>query len=176
MLDTLYDKNGEIKEKTGQDWADMASFISDQVLPNIGEAVTRANLEMEDQATELKDAMVGSNGALTKIGSGADDVKDSMDRAADATRILANATDDLFTALGADNGKLQEALDKLAQYEQQLQNTQKTTSGLASQLRKANQTIAAKNAEALQYKTTLDVMTGAKSFKKGDTVTLKKGT
>jgi hypothetical protein len=155
---------------------DMASLIADQVLPNIENAVTKANLEMENQAIELKDSMTGPNGALTKIGSGADDVADSMDKAAESTRDLATATSQLFTSLGADDAELDKALKKLAEYEAQLRQTQQTTSNLSTQLTTANKTIAAKNAEALNYKTILDYKSGAKKFKKGDTVTLKKGT
>lgn len=156
MLDTLYDKNGEIKDKTGQDWMDLANLIQNQVLPKITEAVTKADLELEDQAISLKDSMVGPSGALTKIGSGADDVANSMDRAAESTRALASATEDLFTALGADDGKLQAALKKLTEYEEQLRKTQETTSSLATQLGVANEVAAAKTAEANNYKTSLD--------------------
>ena len=175
MLDTLYDKNGEIKDKTGQDWMDLASMIQDQVLPKITDAVTKADLELEDQAVSLKDSMTGPNGALTKIGSSAEDVGNSMDAAAEATRDLASATEELFTALGADDGKLQKALDKVSQYESQLQKTQSTTSSLANQLGVANQTIAAKTAESNNYRTTLDYLTGAKDFEAGQDIRLKKG-
>ena len=175
MLDTLYDKNGEVKDKTGQDWMDLASLIQDQVLPKIEDAVTKANLEMEDQAIELKDSMTGPNGTLTKIGSGAEDVANSMDMAAESTRALASATEELFTALGADDSKLKDALDKVSQYDQALQKTQSTTSSLANQLGVANKTVAAKTAEASNYRTTLDYLTGAKDFEAGQDVRIKQG-
>ena len=176
MLNTLYDENGNLKEKTGQDWMDMASLIQDQVLPQIQDAVINADLEMEDQAEDLRDSMVGPDGALTKIGSGADDVTDSMNKAAKATSDLAGATDQLFAALASENGDLQTALNKLAKYEDQLKNTQTATVGLGNQLKRANQTIASKSAEAEHYKTALDFATGAREIDDGSIVKLKKGT
>ena len=176
MLHTLYDENGKVKDKTGQDWMDMATLIQDQVLPEIEDSVTKANLEMEKHAEDLKESMTGTDGALTKIGSGASDVEDSMTKAADATNKLATATKALFAALGADKGELQAALDKLVDYEKQLHSTQQTTSQLSTQLGQANKTIAAKNAEAQNYRTILDLKSGVKDFKKGEEYTIKKGT
>ena len=176
MLHTLYDENGKVKDKTGQDWMDMATLIQDQVLPEIEDSVTKANLEMEKHAEDLKESMTGTDGALTKIGSGASDVENSMTKAADATNKLATATKALFAALGADKGELQAALDKLVDYEKQLHSTQQTTSQLSTQLGQANKTIAAKNAEAQNYRTILDLKSGVKDFKKGEEYTIKKGT
>jgi ABC-type transporter Mla subunit MlaD len=155
---------------------DMANLIQDQVLPQIQDAVINADLEMEDQAEDLRDSMVGPDGALTKIGSGADDVADSMGKAAKATSELAGATNELFDALGSNDGKLQAALDKLKEYEDQLKNTQSSTVGLSNQLRQANQTIASKTAEAEHYKTALDFSTGARKVGVGTVVKLKQGT
>lgn len=155
---------------------DMASLIQDQVLPGIEDSVNKADLEMINHADELKDSMTGPDGALTKIGSGADNIEDSMTKAASATSDLATATEELFNALGADDSKLQLAIDKLADYEKQLQSTQASTSKLSNQLNQANKTIAAKTAEAEHYKTALDFSTGAKQVKTGTVVKLKKGT
>ena len=176
MLDALYDKNGEVKDKTGQDWMDMANLIGDQILPNIVEAVTKADLEMGNQVEDLEDKMVGPGGALTKIGSGADNITDSMGEAANATKDLAAATNNLFAALGADNSELQQALDKLKQYREQLEASQQTTSLLGKALNKANETIKDKNAKESYYQDSIDLMNGSKKFEVGQVVTLKKGT
>ena len=176
MLDTLYDKNGKVKDKTGQDWMDMANLIGDQILPNIVEAVTKADLEMGNQVEDLEDKMVGPGGALTKIGSGADNITDSMGEAANATKDLAAATNNLFAALGADNSELQQALDKLKQYREQLEASQQTTSLLGKALNKANETIKDKNAKESYYQDSIDLMNGSKKFEVGQVVTLKKGT
>ena len=46
---------------------DMASLIQDQVLPQIQDAVINADLEMENQAKDLRDYLITNNWDLNKL-------------------------------------------------------------------------------------------------------------
>ena len=153
----------------------MADDITN-MLEKFENTVEEANNTMLSQVEDLRTKMTGNNGVLTMIGSSADTMTDSLNNAAEATINLREETDALYELFSADDGRLQNALDKIKEYEQQLQSTQNTTSSLAQSLKKANATLATKTAEAQSYKTGLDLVTGAKQVKEGTKVKLKKGT
>lgn len=153
----------------------MTNNITD-ALENFEDTVEEANGEMIAQTEDLKEKMAGNKGALTIIGSSADTMTDSLDKAAEATKNLASETENLYDLFGSDDAKLQDALSSIEKYKQELQDTQDTTSSLAQSLKKANATLDTKTAEAQSYKTALDFATGARQVKEGTKVKLKKGT
>ena len=175
MLDNLFENENKFKEDTEVLWASMTNNITD-ALENFGDAVEEANGEMIAQTEDLKEKMAGNKGALTTIGSSADTMTDSLDKAAEATKSLATETQNLYDLFGSDDAKLQDALSSIEKYKQELQDTQDTTSSLAQSLKKANATLDTKTAEAQSYKTALDFATGARQVKEGTKVKLKKGT
>lgn len=153
----------------------MADSITD-MLQKFENTVEEANIEMIAQTEDLKNKMVGTNGVLTLIGSSADTMTDALNDAADATIRLTDETKNLYDLFGSDNTKLQEALSQIERYKQELQDTQDTTSSLAQTLRRANETIDTKTAEAQSYRTALDFAVGARQVQEGTRVKLKKGT
>ena len=175
MLDNLFENENKFKEDTEVLWASMTNNITD-ALENFGDAVEEANGEMIAQTKDLKEKMAGNKGALTTIGSSADTMTESLDKAAEATKSLATETQNLYDLFGSDDAKLQDALSSIEKYKQELQDTQDTTSSLAQSLKKANATLDTKTAEAQSYKTALDFATGARQVKEGTKVKLKKGT
>ncbi len=176
MLDILYDKNGQVKEDTGIAWRDLATQISEEVLPNIEDEVLETMDVIGDQASILKQKMTGPNGVLDIIGSSAEKMTDSLSEAKNVTDELAAATEQLFLALGAPDGALKKAIDNLANYSNSLKDVQNSNSQLGQALKDSNADLQAANAEKLHYKTALDYSTGAKTLKKGDKIKLKKGT
>lgn len=175
MLDTLYDKNGEVKENTGQAWRDFATEVTNS-FENVEDAVTTQMQTARAEADKLKDEMVGDKGVLNDIGSGVDTLKESLKGATEQTQRWANATQDLFDAFSSDNKKLQEAQSNLKAMEDQLKANQQATSTLSTKYKEANAQLQAKKAESLNYKTILDVKNGAKELKVGDRYILRKGT
>ena len=175
MLDNLFEDENKFKEDTEVLWASMTNNITD-ALGNFEDAVEEANGEMIAQTEDLKEKMAGNKGALTTIGSSADTMTESLDKAAEATKSLATETQNLYDLFGSDDAKLQDALSSIEKYKQELQDTQDTTSSLAQSLKKANATLDTKTAEAQSYKTALDFATGARQVKEGTKVKLKKGT
>jgi chromosome segregation ATPase len=145
------------------------------MLENFEDTVKEANNEIISEVNLLKEKMTGDKGVLTKIGSSSNEAAEALDKVSEATNNLTSATEQLFESFGADNEKMQKALDKLAEYETQLRSTQNTTSNLAQQLNQANQTISSKNAQAQNFQTIIDIKTGVQDFKKGEIYTLKKG-
>ena len=152
MLNTLYDENGRVKEDTGVVWQDLATQISQEVLPQIDEAAESTITNISWEANRLSNQMAGPNGVLNKIGSSADSLKTSIDRAALATHNLASATNELFGYLAADDGELARATKQMAEYEERLKGALSETSKLGEALRVANENLAAKAEEARQYK------------------------
>lgn len=175
MLDSLFESQGVFKDNTEVLWASMADSITD-MLQKFEDTVEEANIEMIAQTEDLKNKMVGTNGVLTLIGSSADTMTDALNDAADATIRLTDETKNLYDLFGSDNTKLQEALSQIERYKQELQDTQDTTSSLAQTLRRANETIDTKTAEAQSYRTALDFAVGARQVQEGTRVKLKKGT
>ena len=175
MLDTLYDKNGEVKENTGQAWRDFATEVTNS-FENVEDAVTTQMQTARAEADKLKEEMVGDKGVLIDIGSGVDTLKESLKGATEQTQRWANATQDLFDAFTSDNKKLIEAQNNLKAMEDQLKANQQATSTLSTKYKEANAQLQAKKAESLNYKTILDVKNGAKDLKVGDRYVLRKGT
>ena len=145
------------------------------MLENFEDTVTEANINMIDDAKNLKEKMVGTNGVLTQIVSSADTIAESMNSAATATDNLTTATENLFDLFTSDNKNFKAALTQIKNYETQLKKTQDTSSMLASQLGNANKQISTLTAQNTNYKTTLDLFTGVKNFEVGGEYTLKAG-
>lgn len=176
MLDQLYDKNGEVKENTGNDWRDFATHITTDVLPNVEKAVQEGIADINAEAFDLQTNMVGDDGVLTKIGSSVDTLGTSLDSIVEKTDSWTQAVTDLFNAFFADDRGIQNAMSQLEAMEQQLSENQTATSALSTRYNEANSALQASQAESQHYQTALDFATGARSVREGTIVKLKKGT
>lgn len=170
MLNQLYEKNGEVKENTGNDWRDLATQISEEVLPQIEDEVLAAISEIDINASDLADKLAGDNGVLSTIGSSVDKLGESLKGATDQTEKWAAATRELFESFGSDSKQMQDAMKQLEEMEKQLQTNQQATSALALKYREANAQLQAKTAEALNYKTQLDEIASGKRDKNGNLI------
>ena len=176
MLDTLYDENGKVKEQTGQDWMDLATKITKDVLPQINSGVGDTVDLISTAATNLKDKMTGDDGALTVIGAKTEDLTKSLEKAEAETKKWTIAADELWEAFAQDDGKVQEAMKAVEDMTTQLSNAQNATSQTSRELNKARSDLNLKTEEAANYKTALGYAQGSKIPKVGDTFKIKEGT
>lgn len=176
MMDQLYEKSGEVKENTGNDWRDLATQITTEVLPEIENVVSEGINDISSEADSLRELLAGDDGVLTQIGSTTDTLTDSLESATDQTEKWAQAVRDLFESFSPDNTKVQQAMEQLKQMEAQMAENSSATSALSTKYKDTNAQLQSKTAEAQHYKTALDFSTGAKSIEQDSIVKLKKGT
>ena len=165
MLNNLLDEQGNIKDKTGQIWMDNATYLTEEVIPKISEAVGLADDDIEQRLKDLEDNMVGDNGVIPFIVNGIegeDGLTSALDSARSSTDGLVVATRDLMEALNGDNSALAEAQAQLQNYLEELNNVKNASSITAQQLRDTQKELDKSQAESLNYKTQLDDLASGK--------------
>ena len=159
MLNKMLDEQGNIKDQTEILWMDNATYLTQEVIPKISEAIATADDDIEKRLVELEENMVGSNGVLPAISqgiNGPDGVIKALDNAKYSTDALVVSTNDLMEALNGDNSALAEAQSQLQKYIEELNNVKNASSITAQQLRDTQKQLDKSQAESLNYKTQLD--------------------
>lgn len=165
MLNKLLDEQGNIKDETGIIWMDNATYLTDEVIPKISDAVGAADDDIKNRLNELEQNMVGDNGVIPTIVNGIegeDGLTAALDEAKTSTDGLVVATRDLMEALNGDNGALAEAQAQLQNYLEELNNVKNASSITAQQLRDTQKELDKSQAESLNYKTQLDDLASGK--------------
>ena len=152
-MNQLYDENGNIKEKTGEQWRDLATEIQNNVIDKVYDSAIDCITDINVSGQRLANNIAGS---LDVIGAGVDSLDISLAEATDATRNLKEATDDLFAAFNGDNAQINNAMKMISDYRAELEKTQNSASNLAKQLTEANKKIANLTAENTAYKTSIN--------------------
>lgn len=166
MLNELLDEQGNIKNATGIIWMDNATYLTDEVIPKISEAVEAADNDIKDRLNELKQNVVGKDGVIPYIVNGIkgeDGLTTALDEAKISTDGLVIATRDLMEALNGDNSALAEAQAQLQNYLEELNNVKNASSVTAQQLRDTQKQLDKSQAESLNYKTQLDDLKSGKT-------------
>lgn len=166
MLNKMLDEEGNIKDQTEILWMDNATYLTQEVIPKISEAVAAADDDIEKRLVELKENMVGNNGVLPAISqgiNGPDGVIKALDNAKYSTDALVVSTNDLMEALNGDNSALAEAQSQLQKYIEELNNVKNASSITAQQLRDTQKQLDKSQAESLNYKTQLDKLKSGES-------------
>lgn len=169
MLNELLDEQGNIKDKTGVIWMDNATYLTEEVIPKISEAVDEADNDIEQRLIDLRENMVGNNGVIPEIVNGIegeDGLTTALDEARTATDGLVVSTKDLMEALNGDNSSLVEAQEKLQKYREELEQVKNASSIVAQQLKDTQKDLDKSEAEKLNYKTQLDDLTSGKKVVK----------
>lgn len=123
-------------------------------------------------ANSLASSIAGPNGPLSKIGSTANTLTGTLNKATAATAQLGAATRELFGYLAADDGELARATNQMGEYEEKLKGALSETSKLGTALKKANEDLRAKTEEALNYKLQIDrLLSGEDIIENGKIVT-----
>ena len=152
-MNQLYDENGNIKEKTGEQWRDLATEIQNNVIDKVYDSAINCITDINVSGQRLASNIAGS---LDVIGAGVDSLDISLAEATDATRNLKEATDDLFAAFNGDNAQINNAMKMISDYRAELEKTQNSASNLAQQLTEANKRIANLTAKNTAYKTSIN--------------------
>ena len=167
MLNDLLDEQGNIKDETGVIWMDNATFMTEEVIPKISDAVTEADDDIKERLQELQENMVGDNGVIPSIVNGIegeDGLTTALDEARVSTDGLVVATRDLMEALNGDNSALADAQEQLQNYLEELNNVKNASAITAQQLRDTQKELDRSEAEKLNYKTQLDDLTSGKKI------------
>ena len=144
---------------------DNATYLTEEVIPKISEAVGLADDDIEQRLADLKENMVGDNGVIPFIVNGIegeDGLTSALDSARSSTDGLVIATRDLMEALNGDNSALAEAQAQLQNYLEELNNVKNASSITAQQLRDTQKELDKSQAESLNYKTQLDDLASGK--------------
>lgn len=163
-MNQLYDENGNIKEKTGEQWRDLATEIQNDVIDKVYDSAIDCITDINVSGQRLASNIAGS---LDVIGAGVDSLDISLAEATDATRNLKEATDDLFAAFNGDNAQINNAMKMISDYRAELEKTQNSASNLAQQLTEANKKIANLTAENTAYKTSINNSSSKKTGSSG---------
>lgn len=124
MLEQITDAQGNIKDKTEIAWIDAIDFVKD-VVEKTPKAVAKANKETTAQMTQLHNRLVGNNGILTSVAkeiAKEGGYKDVIDDTTDSTKLLNQATADVFKTLKNDAKTLRGYFDDVAEYNANLEN------------------------------------------------------
>lgn len=159
MLNTLLDEEGNVIEQSGIMWMDMANNMTNNVIPNIENAVMIADENIERKLHETHDNLVGedgSGGIFGEVAAGASDFGDQCEKAAQQTAILAEQSWQLQDALNADDVAFTDAIANLQDYQMQLEQVSEASSNTAATLRDTQRALDNANAENLNYKTQID--------------------
>jgi hypothetical protein len=138
---------------------DMANNMTNNVIPNIENAVMIADENIERKLYETHDNLVGedgSGGIFGEVAAGASDFGDQCEVAAQQTAILAEQSYNLADALTADSSAFTEALADLQDYQHQLEVVAESSSNTAAALRDTQAALDKTTAEKLNYRTQID--------------------
>lgn len=173
MLNNLLDEQGMIKDETGIIWMDNATYLTEEVIPKISNAVAEADEDIKNRLNELQENIVGDNGVFPAIRNGIegpDGLVNALEDARTSTQSLTVATRDLMEALTGDNGALAEAQAQLQKYQEELDNVKNASAITAQQLRDAQKALDKSQAENLNYRTILDDIAANKRDKNGNLI------
>ena len=160
MMNLLFDENGNIKDKTGEMWRDLATFIQNDVIDQIYTEATKAIYDINVSGNALSKNMTSS---LNTIGASAENLNKELKNVKNTTDSVTNATKDLFNIFDQDDSKFQKALKKIKEYAAALADVQSKSSALAGQLADANAQIAALTKENEAYRTQLNQPSGTRT-------------
>ena len=173
MLNNLLDEQGMIKDETGIIWMDNATYLTEEVIPKISNAVAEADEDIKNRLNELQENIVGDNGVFPAIRNGIegpDGLVNALEDARTSTQSLTVATRDLMEALTGDNGALAEAQAQLQKYQEELDNVKNASAITAQQLRDTQKALDKSQAESLNYRTMLDDIAAGKRDKNGNLI------
>lgn len=173
MLNNLLDEQGMIKDETGIIWMDNATYLTEEVIPKISNAVAEADEDIKNRLNELQENIVGDNGVFPAIRNGIEGPEglvNALEDARTSTQSLTVATRDLMEALTGDNGALVEAQTQLQKYQEELDNVKNASAITAQQLRDAQKALDKSQAESLNYRTMLDDIAAGKRDKNGNLI------
>lgn len=164
MMNLLFDENGNIKDKTGEMWRDLATFIQNDVIDQIYTEATKAIYDINVSGNALSKNMTSS---LNTIGASAENLNKELKNVKATTDSVADATRDLFDIFDSDSDKFAKAMKKVQEYAAALADVQSKSSALASQLADANAQIAVLTKENEAYRTQLNPSSGKKTTPSG---------
>lgn len=171
MLEQITDAQGNIKDKTEIAWIDAIDFVKDAV-EKTPKAVTKANKETTAQMTQLHNRLVGNNGIFTSIAeemAKEGGYKDVIDDTTDSTKLLNQATADVFKTLKNDAKTLRGYFDDVAEYNANLENVISNLKKLEATYKKLKEMdIEALESESKDQTHTTPTGTGAISAQTGN--------
>ena len=165
MLNEFLDEQGNIKDKTGVIWMDNATYLTEEVIPKISEAVDEADNDIEQRLIDLRENMVGSDGVIPEIINGIegeDGLTTALNEARTSTDGLAVSTENLMEKLAGNNESLAKAQAELQKYVAELNNVKNASSIAANTIKKMQKQLDQSEAEKLNYLTDLDKLKSGK--------------
>ena len=157
VLDALEEKTQESLEAVGIPWNEaLANGISD--LENLQQTVDETAQAGIDAANDFVEAINGEGDSVVNLVNDAnesmqqsfEDTVVAINSAEDATNELATATANLNSIMGEELGAIDQAKQKIIEYEKQLASAQESTSALAGQLTTTKAQLLDKTKEAEQ--------------------------
>ena len=150
VLDALSQKTQESLEAVGIPWNDaIAAGLTD--LDNIEQAVDdttqSAIAASQEYINYITDPETGV-GAVTNTQFG--EAQQAIADTTNATRELANETQNLNEVMGAELGAIDEAKNKIIEYQEELEKARNSSSALASRLTSTQADLAYQTAQANQ--------------------------